>query len=61
MVSVFALKEMTLAPPRFPCPADDQRTLRQPALPRMTSPASGLAAIQLMNSTRSTSDQTSLA
>lgn len=38
MVSAFALKPMTLAPPRFPCPADVQRTIWQPPLPRPTGP-----------------------
>lgn len=35
---------MTLAPPRLPWPEADQRTLRQPPIPGMTVPASGLAA-----------------
>ena len=36
-------------------PEAAQRTFRQPPLPLMRSPASGLSAIQLMNSTRSAS------
>lgn len=48
---------MTLAPPRFPRPLADQRTFRQPPLRGMRSPASGLAAIQETNSSRSPSDQ----
>jgi len=52
---------MTLLPPRLPLPDAAQRTLRQPPLPGMTSPAVGLAAIQLMNSIRSASDHSSAA
>src|SRR3990172_13115294 len=47
---------MTRTPPRLPVPARDQRTLRQPPLSRMTAPASGLAASQVKNSNRSSSD-----
>ncbi len=52
---------MTLAPPRLPLPAVDQRTFLQPPLPGMTSPESGLVAIQLTKATRSESAQTSAA
>lgn len=44
-------------PPRFPIPARDQRTLRRPAQPGMTSPTVGFAASQAMNSKRSSSRQ----
>jgi hypothetical protein len=43
-------------PPRFPVPARDHRTLRQPPLSGMTSPASGFAPNQVKNSNRSSSD-----
>jgi len=52
---------MTLAPPRLPAPATDQRTFLQPPLPGMMLPASGEAAMKLMNALRSASDQTSAA
>src|SRR5690554_4622767 len=48
---------MTLAPPRLPRPLADQRTFRQPPLRGMRSPASGFAAIQETNASRSRSDQ----
>jgi hypothetical protein len=46
---------MTRAPPRFPEPARDQRTLRHPPLPGTTSPASGLFASHSKNSNLSSS------
>jgi hypothetical protein len=52
---------MTRAPPRLPVPDLDHLTLRQPPDSRVMSPACGLAAMKLMNSWRSASDQTSAA
>jgi hypothetical protein len=52
---------MTRAPPRLPRPRADQPTFRQPPLPGMTSPANGSAAIQPMNSFRSSVVHTSAA
>lgn len=49
ILSAPALKQITRAPPRLPRLEADQRTLRQPPLPGITSPAIGLTDIQLMN------------
>lgn len=48
---------MIRAPPLLPVPVRDQRIFRQPPEPRMILPDSGLAAMKLMNSWRSVSDQ----
>src|SRR5574337_670292 len=48
---------MTLAPPRLPRLDAAQRTLRQPPLPGITSPASGLAASHPQNAKRSSALQ----
>jgi hypothetical protein len=53
-----ARKQMTHARPLLPMPDLDHRTVRQPPDPRMMSPTSGFAAMKLMNSSRSRSDQT---